>query len=125
MEEHVIANYYNTLVEVCAAAYLSQPIGKYPPKLAAIENPDEKSYQAARRLGRSSSEIDPWDDSSLPAARDNSLEVYRPRGFKLVGSSASFLRPMYSHAFYRREIRNPTTTAISPQATERIGLTNP
>lgn len=104
MKESTIATYYSTFIGATRAAYLCNPIGKYPPRLAGVEGLDEEGYQAARQLGRSTLEIDPWDEVSLSSVRQLHDEVYRPHNFKLIQSAASFLRPLYSHGLYLRNI---------------------
>lgn len=104
MKESTIATYYSTFIRASRAAYLCNPIGKYPPRWAGVEGLDEEGYQAARQLGRSTLEIDPWDEVSLSSVRPLHDEVYRPHDFKLISSTASFLRPLYSHGLYLRKI---------------------
>lgn len=118
MTEATIAHYYNTLIEKSDAVYVSNPIGKYPPELAGVQGLDLAGYEATRKLGRSTFEIDPWGDVSLSSARAKHNEAYRPRQMKLVDTLASFLRPHFTHALYRRQNPNPGKTVFSSKETE-------
>lgn len=103
MEGPIISAYYSEIISASTAAYLCNPIGKYAREVAGVEGLDEDGYKAARKLGRSTLEIDPWSEVSLSAARQIHDEAYRPPDFKLVQSTPSFLRPFYSHGLYLLE----------------------
>jgi putative sugar O-methyltransferase len=100
MDYSTIDWYFESLVSCGRAFYCSNPVGKYLPQVAGIDsiNPDG----GAMLLGRSRSLVDPWDETSLSAARLGHENAYCPAGFVVAESSPSRLRAFYQHVLYQR-----------------------
>jgi len=93
--------YYASLVSKADLVFLSNPIGKYRPETAGIDDVDEEFLAQIVKLGRCHAVIDPWSSKDLSDARDAYLAAYLPEGFQISATSSSRLRPFYQHVVYR------------------------
>ena len=101
MTDDVISAYYRDQVPKCDFVYLCQPVGKYEPVTAGIEDLNAKQYAATQQLGRTKILVDPWMESSLEPARVTHVKGYLPHGWSELVSQPSRARPYYLHTLYQ------------------------
>lgn len=94
--------YFESLVPCSRAFYCSNPVGKYLPQVAGIDEINPDGQRDAMLLGRSRTLVDPWDETVLSAARLGHENAYCPAGFVVAKSGPSRLRAFYQHVLCQR-----------------------
>jgi len=104
MDQETIDWYFQSLVDKSRAFYCCNPVGKYEPHVAGVEGVNPEGLEAALKLGRSRSVVDPWNEASLRAVRPEHVRAYCPTGWHAVKASPSRLRAYYHHVLYQRPL---------------------
>ena len=100
MEISTIDYYMSNFFSKCTYFFSSNPIGKYLPAYAGIDNVDDKLLKTVTSLGLSRQVIDIWNEFELSGIRKSHVENYSPKSSEIISTRPNPLFPHFEMTLY-------------------------
>ena len=102
MDKSAIDHYYETIFTKARFVFLSNPVGKYLPRVAGVQGVPPQVIEQVLNLERYHVVLDPWNATDLESARPDYLRAYTPEGYEIFLDEVSRLGPLYQHVLFQR-----------------------